>query len=126
MKERLYRVCEVCFFVVLAGILYGVFVKATNVGIPCMFHLITGLKCPGCGVTRMAVALLGLDVAGAFEANPAVLVLSPVFLAVFIKHIVGYVKTGEWTIGAVQNAVMWLGVAVLTVYGILRNILPIS
>lgn len=112
--------------VVLAGILYGVFVKATSFGIPCMFHLITGLKCPGCGVTRMAVALLQLDVAGAFEANPAVLVLSPVFLAVFIKYVVNYVKTGEWTMGAVENAVMWLGIAVLTVYGILRNVLPIS
>lgn len=115
-----------CFFVVLVGILYGIFVKATGFGIPCMFHLITGLKCPGCGVTRMAVALLQLDFAGAFEANPAVLVLSPVFLAVFIKYVGGYVKTGKWTMGAVQNAVMWSGIAVLMVYGILRNILPIS
>lgn len=126
MKERLYRVCGACFFVVLAGILYGIFVKATGFGIPCMFHLITGLKCPGCGVTRMAVALLQLDFGGAFEANPAVLVLSPVFLAVFIKYVGDYVKTGKWIMGAVQNAAMWSGIAVLMVYGILRNILPIS
>lgn len=125
VKKRLYRVCVAFFLLLLAGILYGSFVRKTGAGIPCMFHLITGLKCPGCGVTRMAVALLQLDFAGAFKANPAVLMLSPALLAVFIKALIDYVKTGRQIMGAAQNTVLWISVALLVTYGILRNLLPV-
>lgn len=123
--KRLYQVLGSCLLGGLAGILYGLFVRKTGLGIPCMFHLLTGLKCPGCGVTRMAVALLQLDFAGAFEANPAVLVLSPVLLAVFIKSAKTYIRTGRWTMGAMENTAVWLGTAVLVLYGIVRNVLPL-
>ena len=73
----------------------------------------------------MAVALLQLDFAGAFEANPAVLVLSPVLLAVFIKSAKTYIKTGRWTMGAMENTAVWLGTTVLVLYGIVRNVLPL-
>lgn len=124
-KKRLYHVTGIGLALLSVGILYGVFVKKTGWGIPCIFHLITGLKCPGCGVTRMFVALLGGDVRGAFEANPAVLILSPVFLWVFITYVAGYVKTGIWRLGRLQNGAVWLSAVVLIGYGIGRNILSL-
>lgn len=36
----------------------------------CPMVLITGLPCPGCGLTRAGVRLLRLDFAGAFQIHP--------------------------------------------------------
>ena len=47
-------------------------------GLYCPFWKFTGLLCPGCGVTRMCLALLRLDLAGAWRANPALLLALPV------------------------------------------------
>ena len=45
-----------------------------GLAIPCLFHQITGLLCPGCGNTRAALALLRLDLPAAFGYNPLFLV----------------------------------------------------
>lgn len=36
----------------------------------CPIYAVSGIPCPGCGVTRGAAALLRLDFAGAWNANP--------------------------------------------------------
>ena len=105
-----------------AGVLYGLFVKKTHLGVPCIFHLVTGFKCPGCGVTRMAVALLQLDVAKAFEANAAIVLLSPVFFVLAVTCTYTYIKTGVWKMGCLQNAAAWFCIVVLIIYGIGRNV----
>lgn len=40
--------------------------------IPCLFHIITGAYCPGCGVTRAIKALLNADVIGSLRLHPLV------------------------------------------------------
>jgi hypothetical protein len=46
----------------------------------CAFRGLTGMPCPTCGTTRTAVALLGLDLAGAIRANPLAAVAGIVFV----------------------------------------------
>lgn len=48
----------------------------------CIFRSLTGLYCPGCGLTRATHDLLHLDVASAFDRNP----LAP-FLALFAGYL---------------------------------------
>ena len=38
--------------------------------LPCVFRQVTGLICPGCGMTRAWAAALQLDLAGAFWRHP--------------------------------------------------------
>lgn len=42
-------------------------------GLPgfCLFKTLTGIPCPGCGITRSILALLGGDAASSFRLNPA-------------------------------------------------------
>ena len=39
-------------------------------GIYCLFKRFFGIPCPGCGMTRAYLALLRLDIRGAFEMHP--------------------------------------------------------
>jgi hypothetical protein len=51
-------------------------------GVPlCAFKFMTGLPCPGCGLTRSLIHLAHGDVGGAAVMNPVGLVLFPVLAA---------------------------------------------
>jgi Protein of unknown function (DUF2752) len=47
---------------------------------PCPYLTLTGLACPGCGLTRAAHFLLHGDVARAFAYNPWAFVMAPALL----------------------------------------------
>ena len=80
-------------------------------------RLLTGLQCPGCGVTRMCLALLRLDVSGAWKANPVLLLLLPLLGGLLGYRAVVYVPTARW------ETLVWSGMAgVLLLWGVWRNI----
>lgn len=41
-----------------AGLLYGYVLIPLGLRAPCLFRRLTGLRCPGCGVTDLCLALL--------------------------------------------------------------------
>lgn len=45
-------------------------------GYPCLFHIITGLYCPGCGGTRAAILLLNGRIIESIYYNPLILYLA--------------------------------------------------
>ena len=45
-----------------AGLLYAFLILHTPFRIPCLFREVTGLQCPGCGTSRMVLALMRLDI----------------------------------------------------------------
>ena len=69
MGKRLRRVCLGAGVLLLCGLAYALWLRVGGFGIPCMFHTLTGLDCPSCGVTRMCMALLRLDFEAAFFIN---------------------------------------------------------
>lgn len=120
--KRLFRLAAVLFVIFICGMIYAAAVSAIGWGIPCLFRVMTGLKCPGCGVSRMCLSLLRLDFKTAWEYNPAVMALLPLGAAVFIDMSVKYVKTGSHTPGRFSNAAMIFMIAVLLVFGVVRNL----
>lgn len=124
-QVRLRRVAAYAGSILAAGVCYGVFVQHTGLAIPCFFHLTTGLKCPGCGVTRMCVALLHLDFKTAFFSNQALFLLMPMMGIVFFTYIAGYVKNGRWNMNRVQSGIIYACIVVMAAFGVLRNIFPL-
>lgn len=124
-QVRLQRVAVYTGLILAVGICYGTFVQCTGLAIPCIFHLTTGLRCPGCGVTRMCVALLHLDFKTAFYSNQALFLLAPVLGIVFFTYIAGYVKNGRWNMNRVQSGIIYACIVIMAVFGVLRNILPL-
>ena len=47
--------------------------RMTRQGFPCLFHLLTGLYCPGCGGTRAVRAMAAGNLRLSFQYHPLVL-----------------------------------------------------
>ena len=125
-EKRLYKILARCTIVLLAGLLYALFVRVTEWKIPCLFYEITGLNCPGCGVTRMAMALLRFDITAAFEYHP-VLFCSILPLGIcFGVQAIRYVKEGETEFSKWQNVIIWLVIVALFLFCVYRNIIIIK
>ena len=124
-KHRLRRLLLQAGLILGIGLAYAVFAGLTGLSIPCPFHALTGLLCPGCGVTRMCLALLTLDLSAAWAANPVLLLLLPVLAALLIRQAMRYVKTGRSTLSRRESALVWGMAAVLLLWGIARNLAPL-
>lgn len=107
--------------VTAAGILYY-FVTSLGIAIPCIFHKITGLYCPGCGVTRMCVHLINLDFYKAFRSNPGVFLSLPLLAVIFAASAYSYVKSGKPAREKWLTALEIITAVILIIFGILRNI----
>lgn len=121
-KRRFEQVLGYGILVLGVGLLYGIFVSWSGIAIPCPFRRVTGLKCPGCGVTQMCVALLHLDLRTAFYSNQMLFVLFPVLGLVFLKYIADYVKTGQWRMGRLQNGIIYVSIVLLLFFAVIRNV----
>ena len=105
-----------------AGLAYAWFCTATGLAIPCPFRLATGLQCPGCGVTRMCLALLRLDLAGAWRYNPGLLAISPLLALLVLRVALRYVRSGDSMPRGWERPLLWALVAWLLIWGVLRNL----
>ncbi len=108
--------------VLLVGFLYALFVNITGWAVPCVFHWITGLQCPSCGVTHMFMAMLHLDFKEAFQSNQAIFILLPLILLLLGFYTVTYIKTGSRKLKKWQEVLLFLLCTLLLLFGIVRNI----
>ena len=103
------------------GLCYYSFNQLTGFYIPCVFRLVTGLACPGCGISHFFVDLLHLDFAHAVQQNLAAAVLLPVWLAVGAVHVL---FRPRWlhSHSRFMAVLSWGSLALLVVFGVLRNL----
>lgn len=95
-------------------ILYLVFYKKLGISIPCFFHKITGLYCPGCGITRMLESILKLNIYQAFRYNPLVFTY---LIGYIIYKIINYRHKIK-----LNNYFIYVLLFITITFGILRNI----
>ncbi len=123
MKKRAASLAAKAAVLFAAGALYFLFVSITGYGIPCVFHSLTGLYCPGCGITRMVMSLMNTDIRGAVRYNAAAFFTLPFFVAYFIRHSVLYIKNGEpFLPNLAERVALYIIIAVFLVFGAARNI----
>lgn len=122
-QQRLRRLCIGLALVLAAGVGYAGWVHLTHLSVPCLFHMVTGLQCPGCGVSRMCLALMRLDITSAWQANPVLLLLLPLIGGLLAYRAVVYVRRGHVPTQRWETPV-WGGLAVvLLIWGIVRNVI---
>lgn len=94
-----------------AGLFYGYVLIPLGVCVPCPFHAVTGLRCPGCGITGLCLDLLH----GRFSPsyNWGLVLASP---AVF------WLAWPGRRHGRAEAVTAWAVLAFLLVWGVLRNL----
>lgn len=120
-KKRLYKLLKNSLTFLAVGLGYLIFVTLTKWGIPCLFFLITGKYCPGCGISRMFMALARLDFAMAARYNLLVLCLLPFGLWIFIRHSMDYVKTGTTKNSKMETIFYIIAFLLAIVFSVVRN-----
>ncbi len=121
-KYRILNIAKFIFIIVIIGLSYAFIYMLTGVGIPCIFNLVTGLKCPGCGITHMCVAILNLDFISAYNYNPIIFCLLPFWVFALLYQLIKYIKTGSTKFSKPVNALIYLSIIILLIWGIYRNI----
>lgn len=115
------RILIIYAVVIGIGALYTVLIYTTGFGIPCLFNQITGLQCPGCGTSRMALAVMRFDFADGFMYNPVAFVTVPVWVLISIGCYIGHPASLRQ--GKVLLRIFYVNVAAYIVFGIVRNLL---
>ena len=123
MKKRLNKVIVRDLLLLLFFILYLVFFKVTGIGIPCIFHELTGFKCPGCGITHLFLALLRFDIKEAFMCNPLAFILLPFLIFYFVYLDYAYIVDKKDNLVSKIPKAFWIILLIITIlFGILRNV----
>lgn len=105
----------------LVGVIYLVWLLITGIGIPCIFYTLSGKYCPGCGITRMFVAMAKLDFEKAFFHNVFVFSLLP-FVCIFsVAGIIKYIKIGKTELSFPMKIIYIILAVLCIVFWILRN-----
>jgi hypothetical protein len=84
---------------------------------PCMWRVMTGWLCPGCGSARALHALLHADIAAAFSFNPLVVAFAPIAAVDAVCRLGGYAS-----LGSPPPPTTRLIAPGLILFGILRNL----
>lgn len=93
---------------------------------PCMFHAMTGLYCPGCGGTRAVKALLRGDVWLSFCYHPLVPYMALVGVIFLVSYAI-YLKTGKEQFHLyLGNSWIYVGLALIVLNFVVKNFLLIG
>jgi hypothetical protein len=108
-------------FVILFVIflIYAVLIIKFDIGIPCVFYEITGLYCPGCGITRLCISLFEVDIYQAFRYNPIIFIDVPIIFILFVLNILFKDKK---SIKKITNILIIILAVITVIFGVLRNI----
>jgi hypothetical protein len=76
------------FILVIAYSLFAFALYAFNgmdIMIPCLWTTLTGVNCPGCGLTRALLLLFQFDFVGAWNMNPLIYLVAPALSYYIVK-----------------------------------------
>ena len=101
-------------------LIYYILNKKFGFSIPCIFYKITGLYCPGCGITRLLFALVNLEFYESFKYNPWIFILIVLGLFYLICKLFIFLKLKK--IIKIPNYVYITLIIISIIFGIFRNI----
>jgi len=115
MKKKI--TITIIFLILLISYLY--LGNKLNVYINCPIKEITGLYCPGCGITRMLQAILQLNFYQAFRYNPLLFISLPFFIFFTVE---GIITKKDPLYNKIPNKILITIIIIFIIYGILRNL----
>ena len=125
MKKRIRNVALLYSAIAMIGILYYVIFRKWHLGLPCILNSLTGLSCPGCGLTRAIVAISRGDFLTALSLNCLIYLYIAYGIWFVSTATVRYIKGKQDPLIFGPNFVHISILALAAVFGIVRNIIGI-
>ncbi len=95
----------------------------TKLMFPCVFYVVTGLYCPGCGGTRALKALLEGKILLSFCYHPVVAYCAALYLWFMISHTIEYLSGHRWNIGMrYRNLYLYLTLVIIIINTAVKDI----
>ena len=117
-KEKLKKSKKIIYITLLLSFIYLYLIKRFSFYIPCIFHKITQMYCPGCGLTRMIISIFKLDIYQAFRYNPLLFIMMPFIITYEIIYYINWIQDKNYII----SKKIWYTLLIITIiYTILRN-----
>ena len=113
MKNKQY------IFLIIVVILMAILLIHGKIAIACVFYEITGLYCPGCGITRSILSLIDGDIYQAFRYNPIIFIDIPLIM---MTSIIDFIYKDNKKVKKVTNVIYIMLLIITLVFGVLRNI----
>ncbi len=92
--------------------------------IPCPIHLVFGIWCPGCGITRMIHSLLSFHFYQAFRYNSFLFLSIPFFLFFFLNAMICVYTNQVPFFYRIPRWIYYSYIILLFLFMILRNLFP--
>jgi hypothetical protein len=105
------------------GLAYYLLLVHFNIGIPCLFNVITNLKCPGCGITHLILNLSKFKFRQAFLCNQFIFITSPFIIYFIIKNYLCWLLNITFKLNKVENILIILLLIDSIIFTIARNII---
>jgi hypothetical protein len=123
-KDKISEQCRIIkpIAILLAlGLLYLFFFQKFHFGIPCIFNMLTGYKCPGCGMTRAMSEIWNGNFEAAMQDNALSLTVLPVVcIYMLYRFIRDEIKKREGFY--IWEYFLLIGLFIIAVgYGFIRN-----
>ena len=107
--------------ILLLSFLYYKINKTYHIGFNCVFHEITNLYCPGCGITRAIFSLIELDLIGAIKYNILIVTVIPIIIVNYLVNIINWINLKPQK--EIYPKTIWnITLIFVIIFGILRNI----
>lgn len=126
IEQMFYRIGWIAL--VLAAV-YFVLQKITGFTLtyylpPCIFHVVTGLDCPGCGGTRATVSFLHGHFLKSFIYHPIVLYTGIVYGWFMVSQTIERCSRGKIRIGLkFRPLYLWIALGLIIINCLVKNVL---
>lgn len=96
-------------------------IEIARQGVPCLFHLLTGYYCPGCGGTRAVRYLLRGEIWKSIQYHPLVVYMAAVAAVELSRLAADRIKKRPVRYQKRYEILVWVGVAVILVNWGVKN-----
>ena len=101
--------------ILCAGLFYGYVLIPLGLRLRCPLRVLTGLRCPGCGITDACLAVLHGRLFEAVTYNPGLALAAPVLVWLVYRHL-----RGKW--GRGERILCAAALVFLLAWGVYRNL----
>lgn len=127
LEDELYFYGLIALVVIIVGsvLLHVAQIHEVNLP-PCVFNVVTGLYCPGCGGTRAVKALIHGHILKSIWYHPFVIYGAVIYLWFMISHTIRKFVNPNVKGMKYRNIYMYIWLVILVLNFIIRNILLIK